>query len=473
MVLDQSLLKISNKDAKEAFVHGLTGSGMLEIVVITTIPTIMALLAAIVDQPQASHRMRRRLQPLCYMFEFVVLVLPQILQLTGFDPYRMLLYSLLVVVLVFLFLMVALPVGSNSVGQKVKDGVHTMNPTLRDAVSVHRGTVMLVTCLSILAVDFHAFPRKYGKTETYGTSVMDAGVGSIVFCSAFVQGIRDTSYGGGGRGSGGTRPRQGPSVSREIRRSAVLILLGLGRPIVTSIMGYQLHVGEYGTHWNFFLTLAVLRLILACTPANSNPLKIGSFVLIGHQFLLSAGDLSEYVNQEGRSGSLLSQNKEGLISMVGYTALHFLAVWMGRLYARWANRELHDDSYTSRKKQLAFVSSLWVLYMMLTLSIEPVSRRSCNAAYVLWMLANNAQAISLNWFAFSMAKKYLPQCHAGVPLLLRSINKGMLYVFLLANVATGVINATVDTLQVSDANARLILGSYMAFLSLFSVIFFY
>ena len=111
--------------------------------------------------------------------------------------------------------------------------------------------------------------------------------------------------------------------------------------------------------------------------------------------------------------------------------------------------------------------------MMLTMSIEPVSRRSCNAAYVLWMLANNAQAISLNWFAFSMAKKYLPQCHAGVPLLLRSINKGMLYVFLLANVATGVINATVDTLQVSDANARLILGSYMAFLSLFSVIFFY
>jgi phosphatidylinositol glycan class W len=31
---------------------------------------------------------------------------------------------------------------------------------------------MLVTCVSILAIDFTVFPRRYGKTENYGTGLV-------------------------------------------------------------------------------------------------------------------------------------------------------------------------------------------------------------------------------------------------------------------------------------------------------------
>jgi phosphatidylinositol glycan class W len=50
------------------------------------------------------------------------------------------------------------------------------------AVSTCRLWLYLLTCVSILGVDFKIFPRELAKTEAFGISLMDLGVGFYVVC---------------------------------------------------------------------------------------------------------------------------------------------------------------------------------------------------------------------------------------------------------------------------------------------------
>jgi phosphatidylinositol glycan class W len=106
------------------------------------------------------------------------------------------------------------------------------------------------------------------------------------------------------------------------------------------------HVTEYGMHWNFFLTLAmipVLRVFLHPLVASMPISFLGLLVASGashrrlrdplslfidtlprtaHQLFLSAG-LTSYVLNAPRQ-TLISANKEGLVSLVGKSSRSFL-----------------------------------------------------------------------------------------------------------------------------------------------------
>lgn len=96
----------------------------------------------------------------------------------------------------------------------------------------------------------------------------------------------------------------------------------------------QEHVTEYGVHWNFFLTLAILPIlqvilhpILLRYPIS----LIGLLIAFFQQILLSVFNFQNYVLTSPRTTSLISSNKEGLISLIGYLSIHILGLSTGTL----------------------------------------------------------------------------------------------------------------------------------------------
>jgi hypothetical protein len=139
-------------------------------------------------------------------------------------------------------------------------GLLTRYPTF---ITQFRSYMMLSTILAILAVDFAVFPREHTKSETFGLSLMDMGVGAVVFSSALVS--RQTRLRVQVQSSTLTQ-KEAENARFNLLRTASssvipLIFLGSIRIFAHAFIGYQLHESEYGLHWNFFFTIALVTLV--------------------------------------------------------------------------------------------------------------------------------------------------------------------------------------------------------------------
>ncbi|KAK7172491.1 hypothetical protein R3I93_002563 [Phoxinus phoxinus] len=346
-------------------------------------------------------------------------------------------------------------------------------------VTVFRVLVNVKTAISILAVDFSVFPRRYAKTETYGTGVMDFGVGAYVIANALVCPEA--------RG----KPMRGSRIGHVIKQSVSvwpLVLLGFVRLASVKSSGYHEHVTEYGVHWNFFFTLAIVRLVasalLALFPVNSSWI-LAVFIGGTYQVILETTGLKSFLVRGNNRVGFLQENKEGIFSVVGYVAIYMAGVQIGHYLMQ--SRALVRDWIRAIRNLLVTSVGLFIALYACQRCIEPVSRRMANLSFCVWTVAqamfflsclsigdlvllfskviSNFSLVSASWTPQNRKSEKV-RYNMDALCLVQSVNRNQLLYFLLANVMTGLTNVFIDTLNCSDVLGVSVLILYMFMSSL-------
>ncbi|XP_020575207.1 uncharacterized protein At4g17910 isoform X1 [Phalaenopsis equestris] len=493
-----------NKRLKEDFVSNLTGSSMLEIATLLLIvPTLVLLRKWIsfgsvrglaststnIFSGQMNDRETSKCKDLWNSIvgltkDFAIVILPVILVFTVLAEWIYILAIILIIVLLICILSKrpSRPTLKSEIGQQNLS-------SSRMSILSYRVFMVVITCICILAVDFKIFPRRYAKTETYGTSLMDLGVGSFVVANSLVskqaRGIMFVCCQSPRKPSGALCRPTGSWRRRRyhyryhhcchrrrhlyhhrhrnwkvaLQSVSPLVLLGAGRLIFTAGVEYQVHVGEYGVHWNFFFTLAAVSLLTSIIHIHPKYCGIfGMVILIAYQMSLKYG-LSNFLLSSQRASDIISQNKEGFFSIFGYWGMYLIGVHLGYsiFFVNGASINTGSNQLT-RKSVFILCIFFWSLTLILDRYVERVSRRMCNLAYVTLVLAQNFQVLSV-----FMLSEYIS---VQRPLLVEEVfNQNLLGSFLLANVLTGLVNLSIDTLSASSFAAVSILIGYMLFLT--------
>lgn len=222
----------------------------------------------------------------------------------------------------------------------------------------------LATAICILAVDFAVFPRRFAKTETYGYSLMDVGVGSFIIANGLV----------------------GSSQNQSIKawsKTFPILLLGLFRLIAVKLSNYHEHVTEYGVHWNFFFTLAIVKIASSLVKTNFRPIVMSLILLAIYELGLKLG-LETWILSDFPRNNLISANREGIFSLLGYMAIYYAACELGD-YIKKPKTQFKE--WLRLLVVLASLSFLAWICLQISESLFGIpSRRLANTSFCLWMV---------------------------------------------------------------------------------------
>lgn len=477
---------MSQKDQKEAFVSNLNGTSLQEVALGSFLAPLCLISRGLILilYHQAKKSLPLPLPLISHLLlDFSVLIIPLVVSCTVLSD---ILHHVVLTSTCVLACMIFYIYHTNSPPARHQQS--TVSSFLQSHVqfqqvpfvTIFRVFVNVKTAISILAVDFSVFPRRYAKTETYGTGVMDFGVGAFVFANALVcpEARR--------KNISGSKLNH---ISKQLLSVWPLVVLGMARLVAVKISGYHEHVTEYGVHWNFFFTLAIVKVVasmlLVILPISL--CWIFALLISGlYQFALETTELKSFLmHNNDREKDLMYANKEGIFSIVGYVAIYMAGAQVG-LYVMQPRSQVREWLKALFNIMLGSLVLYAALYPCQTY-VEPVSRRFANLSFCIWSVAQSML------FMFSLAaadmillfSKRTSGCHL-VPsswnlykkqsshsvsekkreemdrlCLIQAVTRNQLLFFLLANVMTGLTNSMVNTLNCSSVFSVCVLLSYM------------
>lgn len=437
--------------------------------------------------------------PIRFLIEFLMLCVTLVLYTT--------VLSNLIGQIVITLLLISLPMACKQLHLKLHLTPFVQIPSINpDFITVGRSIISLITAVCILAVDFQCFPRKLAKTEKFGfgeceqlfcylydthfnflstllfiLGLMDLGVGLFIFSNGII-----------------VKPSGFPFSKKKFQKMFVgvlpLFLLGFSRLVVTKEVNYQEHVTEYGLHWNFFITLAVTKIIGTIIEGflkTTDQIKYTALgLMIAHEASLQLG-LSNYImNDTLARDNLISANREGIFSVLGYVSLYLASIYVGTLLKSDC-QELLKARELVQKVGKTFVISLCCWKMIYVCNeVFGVSRRTANMGYNFWVLAIGSTMLA-SFMAIEIFIYYAnfnqpswtqkvetnnksqldePDFHVDyVPLILQAINYNGMAFFLIANLFTGIINICFQTMLLSTPASLVIIVYYIFLLNVIMV----
>ena len=373
--------------------------------------------------------------------ELLFIVLPHLLLVfyPTAAPYLLTLFLTLIYIKWYLVSQAIRELKKTTVVQAPKIAALPINAKL-PYLTILRCTTMLSTLICILAVDFSRwFPHRFSKSASYGASLMDVGVGAMVYT--------------GGLSAGHKLLGETPGFLNIIVKCIPLLVLGLGRGLLIKMTGYHTVVSEYGVHWNFFVTLSCLPFILYIgTLLRKGGMSLPHFaatLMIVYQVILKSTKLETFLLSDDRGDDLISQNKEGLFSLIGYAAIYLHAAHLGSL-----------QHPAIKKKQLTLTALVTLALYALFKSIGLLaSRRIANLPYVLWTIFF---AVIHHLISLYASTQYT---RGSLPKIAIGISKYQLVIFLLANLLTGAVNLWMNPSMESATMTAFVMTVYIGELS--------
>jgi phosphatidylinositol glycan class W len=215
---------------------------------------------------------------------------------------------------------------------------------------------------------------------------MDVGVGSFVFSSGVVA----------SRAYLTKQPQPMlKTMLASIRSALPILVLGFTRLLLTKGVNYQEHNSEYGLHWNFFFTLGFLPPFVAMLGflRRFAPFSMLGLIIAGaYQWALCNG-LQDWILNAPRV-DLISANKEGICSFVGYLSIFLFGLECGvaifqetistSKLSRWLGVQDKPAIKQLTLHLYIFAASMWALFhaWVFMFSEYYVSRRMVCFTYI-------------------------------------------------------------------------------------------